>query len=111
MENEKLLGEQIVVFSWMGSTFAAFDLFFSPDLRLRINKKSFWRISHGDTVLYSSADRMDDKRISEITRLLEGKTVKGVTERRNGDIILRLNKNVKIELFSIGALERPTFIG
>ena len=44
MENEKLLGEQIVVFSWMGSTFAAFDLFFSPDLRLRINKKSFWRI-------------------------------------------------------------------
>ena len=104
MENLKLLkDEEIVVFNWLDTLFGAFELYFSTELRLRVNKKAIWRLSRDNTILYSSARRKSDKFISAMRDLLEEKKVKKITEKPNGDIILYLSGNMKLELFKMKA--------
>ncbi|MBO4423782.1 MAG: hypothetical protein J5879_10095 [Clostridia bacterium] len=96
---EQILGNEITVFNWLNTDYTAFELYLYDDLRLRVQKKAFWRISQNGKILYSSANRIGNKQIVAMRDLLEEKKIKKITEQKNGDVIIYLNKKTKLELF------------
>ena len=95
-----LKNKEIVVFDWRNSLGVAFDLFLYEAPRLRIRNDVFWRVSKGDEILFTSVARKSDRTLLAMRDTFEGKTIKKATVRPNGDIVLLLSGQIKLELLS-----------
>ena len=98
---EQFIGNEITVFNWLNTDYTEFELYVYYDLRLRVQKNVFWRISQNGKILYSSANRIGNKQIDAMRDLLEEKKIKKITKMKNGDVTIYLNKKTKLELFKI----------
>ena len=95
---ERIIGKDILFFNWM-NMHIAFELFLSDDLRLRIQKDTFWRLSKRGSILLSSEIRMTDKRIDQMHDLLVDSIIQKISVSNSGDMVLYLSRGVKLELF------------
>ena len=98
MDSSTLINKEIVVFNWMNFLDVAFDLYLHEGPRLRIRKDAFWRVLKEDEVLFSSLTRKSDKALAAMRDTFEGKTIKAVSTRPNGDIVFQLNDETRLEL-------------